>query len=88
MYINEVVFDDHLCRLDPWPECVNRTFDKLAQEPEVYNTMNGPSEFYVIGVLKDWDIIARLGEIRVPALVISGAMTRLHPQLPRPSTAA
>jgi proline-specific peptidase len=34
--------------------------------------MNGPSEFHVIGVIKDWDVTARLGEINVPALITSG----------------
>ena len=28
-----------------------------------YHTMNGPSEFHVIGSLKDWDISDRLHEI-------------------------
>ncbi len=62
----------HLCRLDPMPEYVLRSFGKLQQYPEVYNTMNGPSEFYIIGTIKDWDIRDRLGEIRVPTLITSG----------------
>jgi L-proline amide hydrolase len=44
----------------------------LQQDPEVYNVMNGPSEFHVIGLIKDWDIIPRLGEIHEPTLVLSG----------------
>jgi L-proline amide hydrolase len=67
-----VFYRRHVCRLDPWPDCVNRAFEKLSKDPEVYNTMNGPSEFHVIGSLKDWDIVHRLGEIHVPTLVISG----------------
>lgn len=67
-----VFYRRHVCRIDPYPDCVNRSFDAIAAHPEVYNTMNGPSEFYVIGTLKDWDIIGRLGEIRVPTLVTSG----------------
>ena len=67
-----VFYRRHVCRLDPWPECLNRTFEKLAQDPEVYFTMNGPSEFHVIGVIKDWDIVDRLADIQVPTLVISG----------------
>jgi L-proline amide hydrolase len=62
----------HVCRLDPMPDYVQRTFASIAQNPEVYHTMNGPSEFHVVGTLKDWDIIERLGEIRVPTLVTSG----------------
>jgi L-proline amide hydrolase len=67
-----VFYGRHLCRLDPWPECALRTFEQLMADPEVYHTMNGPSEFHVVGRLKDWDVTARLGEIRVPTLVISG----------------
>ena len=71
----------HVCRLDPFPECVNRTFEKLAQNPEVYHTMNGPSEFHVIGTLKNWNIVDRLGEIRVPTLVISGRYDEATPAI-------
>jgi proline-specific peptidase len=75
----QVFYHRHLCRLDPWPDCVNRSFEKLMQDPEVYNTMNGPSEFHVIGVIKDWDIVDRLGEIHVPTLVISGRYDEATP---------
>lgn len=74
-----VFYRRHVCRLDPWPDCVDRTFEKLQKDPEVYNTMNGPSEFHVIGVLKDWDIVDRLGEIHVPTLVISGRYDEATP---------
>ena len=60
---------------------MQRAFDKLAQNPEVYNTMNGPSEFHVIGVFKDWDIVNRLGEIRVPTLVTSGRHDEATPAI-------
>ena len=74
-----VFYRRHVCRLDPWPDCVNRAFEKLLEAPEVYNTMNGPSEFHVIGVIKDWDIVNRLGEIHVPTLVISGRYDEATP---------
>jgi proline-specific peptidase len=74
-----VFYRRHVCRLDPWPECFNRAFEKLNKDSEVYNTMNGPSEFYVIGVIKDWDIVDRLGEIHVPTLVISGRYDEATP---------
>jgi len=72
-----VFYRRHLCRLDPWPECLLRSFARLRHE--VYHTMNGPSEFYVIGNLKDWNIIPRLGEIRVPTLVLSGRYDEATP---------
>jgi len=51
------------------PPARGEPFEKLLKDPEVYNTMNGPSEFHVIGVIKDWDIVNRLGDIHVPTLV-------------------
>ena len=69
----------HVCRLDPWPDCLNRAFEKLTKNPEVYNVMNGPSEFHVTGVLKEWDITARLNEIHIPTLVISGKYDEATP---------
>ena len=76
-----VFYRRHVCRLDPWPDCLNRTFEKLVQNPEVYNTMNGPSEFHVIGILREWDIVNRLDEIRVPTLVIGGRYDEATPAI-------
>src|SRR5450432_3949475 len=47
-----VFYDKHVCRVRPWPAEVQRSFDAVAEDPTVYMTMNGPSEFYVIGTLK------------------------------------
>ena len=77
----EVFYRRHVCRLDPWPEYVTRAFANIAANPEVYHTMNGPSEFHVIGTLKEWDITARLGEIHVPTLVISGRYDEATPAI-------
>ena len=67
-----VFYRRHLIRVDPMPEPVARSFAKLERNPQVYRTMNGPSEFHVVGNLKDWDIVARLPEIGTPTLVTSG----------------
>lgn len=76
-----VFYQRHVCRLAEWPECVGRSFEKLSENPEVYYTMNGPSEFHVTGTLKTWDITARLGEIRVPTLVLSGRHDEATPAI-------
>jgi proline-specific peptidase len=76
-----VYYRRHLIRTDPWPDHVNRTFDQLARNPEVYHTMNGPSEFFVTGTLKDWDITGRLGEIRLPTLITSGLYDEATPAI-------
>jgi L-proline amide hydrolase len=76
-----VFYKRHLCRLDPWPEEVARAFQLLEEDPTVYHTMNGPSEFHVIGSIKDWQSKDRLGEIRVPTLVVSGSYDEATPTL-------
>jgi proline-specific peptidase len=76
-----VFYGRHVCRVDPWPDFLTRAFEKLTQNPEVYNTMNGPSEFHVTGTLKNWDITGRLGEIHVPTLVVSGRYDEATPAI-------
>jgi len=72
-------YDRHVCRVRPWPDWLQRTFDGLEANPEVYHTMNGPSEFHVIGPLKDFDITADLGAITVPALLFCGEFDEVTP---------
>jgi L-proline amide hydrolase len=76
-----VFYRRHVCRLDPWPDDVVRTFAAIEEDPTVYGTMNGPSEFHVIGVLRDWDVTERLGEIDVPALLLSGRHDEATPRI-------
>jgi proline-specific peptidase len=68
----------HVCRLDPWPEPLQRT-DKNLEGNQVYLTMNGPNEFTVVGNLKDWDRTDRLGEITVPTLITVGRYDEITP---------
>ncbi len=76
-----VYYRRHVCRLDPWPDFLVRNFEQLMQDPEVYNTMNGPSEFHVTGTLRDWDITSRLGEITLPTLITSGEYDEATPAI-------
>jgi L-proline amide hydrolase len=78
-----VFYDRHVCRI-PWPEEVARTFAAMDEDPTVYHTMNGPSEFHVVGPLKDWTIIDRLDRIAVPAFLISGAYDEATPEVVQP----
>jgi L-proline amide hydrolase len=75
-----VYYDRHLCRI-PWPDCVARSFAQLAEDPTVYHTMNGPSEFHCIGSLKTWDITDRLPEIDTPTLLVSGRHDEATPHI-------
>jgi L-proline amide hydrolase len=79
-----VFYDRHVCRVTPWPEEVARTFKAIDEDPTVYMTMNGPSEFHVIGNLKTWSIIDRLDRIRVPTLLISGRYDEATPAVVQP----
>jgi proline-specific peptidase len=67
----------HVCRVVPFPDYVERAFARMGTQ--VYNTMNGPSEFHVIGHLKNWDIRDRLGDIHLPSLLTSGRYDELTP---------
>jgi L-proline amide hydrolase len=75
----DVFYSRHLCRLDEWPAEVLRSFELLDTDPTVYHTTNGPSEFHVIGSFRDWTARDRLGQIAVPALVISGRHDEASP---------
>jgi L-proline amide hydrolase len=71
----------HVCRLDPWPDEVVRSFAAMESDPTVYGTMNGPTEFTVVGTIADFDITDRLGEIEVPVLLVSGAHDEVRPEV-------
>ena len=75
-----VFYERHVCRVVPFPDCVHRSFDQIG---EVYETMNGPSEFHVVGTLREWDVTGRLGEIHVPALVVTGEHDEATPAINR-----
>jgi L-proline amide hydrolase len=76
-----VFYMRHVCRLDPWPAEVMEGFGWIERDPTVYHTMNGPSEFHVIGSIKDWQSRDRLGSIRVPCLLVSGRYDEATPAL-------
>jgi L-proline amide hydrolase len=73
-------YDRHVCRI-PWPPEVAATFEFLEHDPTVYRTMNGPSEFHIIGSCKDWQVKDRLHEIGVPTLLVSGRHDEATPAL-------
>ncbi len=73
-------YAEHICRfpVDQWPEPVTRSFSKLNES--LYVTMQGPSEFGVSGKLVNWDVKARLPEIKVPTLTIGGKYDTMDPE--------
>jgi L-proline amide hydrolase len=81
---SRVFYDRHVCRVVPWPEEVARTFAIMEEDNTVYRNMNGPTEFHVIGTMKDWTIEDRLPNIAAPTLLISGRHDEATPEVVRP----
>ena len=79
-----VFYQRHVCRVIPMPDEVARSFAAIADDPTVYHTMNGPSEFHVIGSLKTWSMVGRLGTIAAPTLLISGRYDEATPATVQP----
>lgn len=75
-------YPQHVLRmpLENWPEPVIRSFSKLNNQ--IYVTMQGPSEFGVVGdaKLKNWDRKSDLSQIKVPTLTIGGAYDTMDPE--------
>jgi pimeloyl-ACP methyl ester carboxylesterase len=67
----------HVCRMAWLPLVLCQDF--LARNQQVYETMWGPSEFFATGLLADWNIEPRLGEIDVPTLIVSGRYDEATP---------
>lgn len=81
---SDVYYARHVCRLQPEPAEVLRTNAAIDADPTVYHTMNGPTEFHVIGSLRNWSIIECLPRIEVPTLLISGRFDEATPATVQP----
>ena len=68
----------HVCRLARWPDCLKRSFEKINFP--LYEYLWGPSEFTVTGVLKNYERIDRLKEIKVPVLFTCGSYDEATPE--------
>ncbi len=72
-----VFYSRHVCRMDPWPEYVQHSFEELNHD--CYGAMWGPSEFSMTGTLADYDCGERLHEIEVPTLFTCGEYDEATP---------
>ncbi|MDT3380800.1 proline iminopeptidase-family hydrolase [Labrys neptuniae] len=79
-----VFYERHVCRVVPFPPEVAASFAQVARNPTVYNVMNGPNEFHVIGTLRSWSIIDRLAAVEVPTLILSGRHDEATPATVQP----
>ena len=69
----------HFIRLDPPPPELELW--KAKRNMDVYEAMWGPNEWTCTGRLAGWDVRDRLGEIRVPTLVVRGAYDMCTPPI-------
>lgn len=67
----------HVCRLDTWPDCLNRSFETINFE--MYKHMWGPSEFTVTGELNSYERTDHLNEIDIPVLFTCGEYDEATP---------
>lgn len=78
MALLEGYYNEHLCRIVPNPDPVLRSFKHANMT--IYTMMQGPSEFGVGGRLINWDIKARLKEIKVPTLTVGAKFDTMDPE--------
>lgn len=76
--ILDYLYHLHICRLDPWPEPVQRAVKWLSLP--VYNTIQGQSEFQVTGNMRGWDRWADLSRIHAPTLILGGRYDEMNPE--------
>jgi L-proline amide hydrolase len=61
------VLRKHVRRVVPTPPEVVQTFAAIAEDPTVYHTMNDPTEFHVVDLMRGWTIESRLRDHRADA---------------------
>ncbi|MBS0295734.1 MAG: proline iminopeptidase-family hydrolase [Proteobacteria bacterium] len=61
----------HVCRKTPPPKEFMETGAILEKSP-AYRIMNGPNEFTITGVIKDWERRPDLPKIKVPTYITTG----------------
>lgn len=72
-------YAQHVCRLDPWPDYVQRALSPEKMGRLVYLHMCGPSEFSITGTLRDYERVDRLKEIETPTLFLCGRYDEATP---------
>ncbi len=80
----QTYYDEHVCRVVPNPPELVRTNEFMANDSTVYNTMNGPNEFFCIGTLRDWSVVDRVHAINASTLLLSGRFDEATPATVQP----
>jgi L-proline amide hydrolase len=79
----EIFYRRHMCRIT-WPRDFLASYLEMSSNPAVYFAMNGPTEFHVIGSLRDWSVVDCLPGIAVPTLLVSGRHDEATPPTVQP----
>lgn len=70
--------ETYLCRVRPWPRELEEAFRNMGTD--VFETMFGPSDFHIVGTIRDWDVFGRLGEITLPTMILAGRYDECVPE--------
>ncbi|OBA81636.1 proline iminopeptidase [Mycobacterium sp. 1164966.3] len=70
--------EQYLCRLSPWPDELEDAYKGMGAE--VFETLFGPSDFHIVGTIRNWDVFDRLSEIALPTLLIAGRFDQCAPE--------
>jgi proline-specific peptidase len=70
--------ETYLCRARPWPAELEDAFRRMGTG--IFETMFGPSDFHIVGTIRNWDVFDRLAEIAVPTLVLAGRYDECAPE--------
>ncbi len=73
----QMFYENFVARKLPWPPDVDSCFTQIGKQ---YEYMNGPSEFTIVGPLKNFDRTDRLHEIKVPTLFTTGEFDEAAPR--------
>ena len=69
--------ETYLCRVRPWPTELLEAFRNMGTE--IFETMFGPSDFHIVGTIRNWDVFDRLAEITLPTLSLPADSTNARP---------
>lgn len=70
--------ETYLCRVRPWPRELEDAFRGMGAE--IFETMFGPSDFHIVGTIRDWDVFERLPEISSPTMLLAGRYDECAPE--------
>ncbi len=76
----EFFMRQHVLRIDTWPQEVTRMLE-MTEKRGTYLKMNGPSEFTIVGLIKDIDFTPDLHKITVPTLLTCGRYDEVTPEI-------